>query len=475
MSPASLLAVGVATDRGQVRPNNEDSYSYWPLHSKDVAALSGSLAVVADGVGGGAKGEDASRIAVQTFLQVYFNSSSGTIPARLKLASTAANEAVYEHAQSQGGATMATTLVAAAILPGGQVHILNVGDSRAYHYSHGRIVQLTRDHTVAQQMLDLAPAEQSVKPGPAAHSTLTRSVGAEPTTSPDLFASQLAAGDQIVLCSDGLYKHLDSDHDLEQALAMMNQPQQTANQLVALANSNGGTDNITVIVIQFGASRERMPGGDELKTLLPPRAHSNKRTRQILVWAALALISVVLITLLGMAALPDSARPKLPWAKPASTPTAILLPTAEPTALPNPALQTEAPTEPVPTVPPASATFEPSLAAPTTQPPATSQAPAAAATLVSPPGTKTAPATSVPTPIKLGVCDWTVQQDETLLSIARNFLELQGIKNITDATAKELADKINGLNKLPDPDLLDLGSVLKIEYQGETGAPCKRP
>ncbi len=469
MSPVSLLAVGVATDRGRVRPNNEDSYSYWPLHSKDVAAHSGSLAVVADGVGGGAKGEDASRIAVQTLLQVYFNSSSGTIPARLKLASAAANEAVFDHAHSQGGATMATTLVAAAILPGGQVHILNVGDSRAYHYTHGRIVQLTRDHTVAQQMLDLAPAGQAVTPGPAAHSTLTRSVGAESTTSPDLFAVQLAAGDHIVLCSDGLYKHLDSDHDLELALAMMNQPQQTANQLVAIANANGGTDNITVIVIQFGAGSERMPAGDELKTLLPLHARRHKKNQRILFRAALALISVVLITLLGLVLVPDSARPKLPWAKPTPTPTAMLLPTAEPTAKPSPAFPTEASTEFVPTALAASATPEPPLATPTSQPPTASDATAATATFVP------ATATPMPTPIKFGLCNWTVQQDETLLSIARNFLEAQGTQNITDTASKAVADKIKELNNLTDPNLLDLGTVLKIEHQGGTGVPCKRP
>ena len=474
MGPVSLLAVGVATDRGKVRRNNEDSYSYWPHHSKNVTAHSGSLAIIADGVGGGAKGEDASRIAVQTFLQVYFDSSAGTIPSRLKLASAAANERVYEHAQSQGGATMATTLVAAAIFPDGRVHVLNVGDSRAYYYSHGRIVQLTRDHTVAQQMLDLTPTGETVTPGPAAHNTLTRSIGAETTASPDLFTAQLAAGDHIVLCSDGLYKELDSHHDLESALAMMQQPQQTAHQLVALANANGGTDNITVIVIQFGAGHERMPAGDELKTLLPPRALRPKRTVQVPLWALalIALISVVLV----LAALPDSLRKQLPWARTIPTPTVTLAPTAVPSSVPGPAEPTAASTVPVPTAPAASTTPEQLRETPTPLATVAPEETKSAATVQAPAGTPAALVTTVPPPIKPGSCLWTVEQDETLLSIARQFLEAQGTQNITDAMANGVKETIIELNpQMTNPDLLEVGDILKIEHQGKDGEPCKRP
>ncbi len=272
MTSKSLLDVGVLTNPGRVRKENQDTYGFSPIDQLDLSHHTGYLALVADGVGGAKSGSEASRLAKDTFIKAYFAAAAGTVPQRLQSAAALANSAVYNRAQELGGETMATTLVAAAILPTGETHIVNVGDSRAYLYRTGEVKQITRDHNVAALVegnLDEASQAQ-------AQNRLTRCIGADETTIADAFQIKLAAGEHLLLCSDGLTKHLNGDAELEQHLRRPNQAQATAAALVSLANERGGTDNITVMLIKFGADRARLPAqsGEDLPTIFPPRGRA---------------------------------------------------------------------------------------------------------------------------------------------------------------------------------------------------------
>ena len=327
MTSKSLLDVGVLTDRGRRRKENQDTYGFSPIDQLDLSHHTGYLALVADGVGGAKSGSEASRLAKDTFIKAYFAAAAGTVPQRLQSAAALANSAVYNRAQELGGETMATTLVAAAILPTGETHIVNVGDSRAYLYRTGEVKQITRDHNVAALVegnLDETSQAQ-------AQNRLTRCIGADETTIADAFQIKLAAGEHLLLCSDGLTKHLNGDAELEQHLRRPNQAQATAAALVSLANERGGTDNITVMLIKFGADRARLPAqsGDDLPTVIPlgrgRRNNQSTRLRKLLLILLGLTLALVIGTLIWLSL---SGSKYNPFARPTPTRTVTDLPKA---------------------------------------------------------------------------------------------------------------------------------------------------
>jgi len=217
------------SDVGLVRERNEDRWL-----ARDYAGV--TLIAVADGVGGEAGGDVASSAAIgslaKTFTPPSFRESARSA---LGEAVQHANVAVLEAAQDERHPRAATTLVAAAIR-GREAAVANLGDSRAYLVRAATIRQLTTDHS-----------------GEAA-SSITRFVGDARGVQPDIFVETLQPGDRLVLCSDGLTRHVT---DAEIAAAMAETPARAADALVALARARGGLDNITVIV--YAARRPAIP------------------------------------------------------------------------------------------------------------------------------------------------------------------------------------------------------------------------
>lgn len=208
------------SDAGRVRENNEDS---WLVQDRRGVML----LAVADGVGGVAGGERASTEAIETLARRFYESlATQDLRAALASAVREANDAVVRGAADRGQAS-ATTLVAAAVRKG-EATIANVGDSRAYLVRAGVARQLTTDHSGAR------PNE------------ITRFVGDERGIQPDVFVEQLRANDRLLLCSDGLTRHVTDDEIA--ARASRAAPAAAADQLVALANERGGEDNVTVVV-----------------------------------------------------------------------------------------------------------------------------------------------------------------------------------------------------------------------------------
>lgn len=229
-----------ATDTGRVRAINED-------YVGQRALAEGFIAVVADGVGGSPGGAFASRLVVEHILETAANISAQPPTERLALAGTSANEALRcAQREHPGYGDMATTVVA-MLAQGGDAAILHAGDSRCYLWRNGSLSTLTRDHTVAEQMVDdgtITPAD--VNRTPYQH-ILTRALGLGDSFAHTVLQQPLQAGDTYLLCSDGLNKPL-GDGELA-AILKASPIAAAAEALIAAANQAGGQDNISVILI----------------------------------------------------------------------------------------------------------------------------------------------------------------------------------------------------------------------------------
>jgi serine/threonine protein phosphatase PrpC len=232
-----LKRTAARSDTGRVREGNEDRFI---VREKDGTVL----IAVADGVGGGPGGEIAADAAVEMLASRFFEKAAGlSVEDRLAEAIRDANTAVLEAAERSGKQEAASTLVAAAVR-GDRAVIANLGDSRAYLVRAGAPHQLTEDHAAS-----------------VAHG-ITRFVGDPRGVQPDVFVEDLRAGDRLVLCSDGLTRHVEpaeiaahaSGRDLDRA----------ATSLVDLANARGGEDNVTLVVFaaeQRGGAASRRAFG----------------------------------------------------------------------------------------------------------------------------------------------------------------------------------------------------------------------
>ncbi|MEM6710289.1 MAG: Stp1/IreP family PP2C-type Ser/Thr phosphatase [Pseudomonadota bacterium] len=230
-----------ATDAGRVRSGNEDCYGF---------DASRSVAVLADGMGGLNAGEVASAAAVKAFLdRVPADCDAATLTAAVGHA----NGEVYELARSQGGhALMGTTLVACVngLRPDGALLWLfaNVGDSRAYLLRDRKLTQVTRDHSVVQELTEqgvMTAAEARVAPN---RHIITRAIGLEPEVDVDVEAIQRHENDLVLLCSDGLTDML-TEATIAEVLTSESDLASAADRLVAAANEAGGMDNISVVLI----------------------------------------------------------------------------------------------------------------------------------------------------------------------------------------------------------------------------------
>ena len=208
------------TDVGRKRPHNEDFVDCFEPTDTEELARSGRLYIVADGVGGGSAGEVASEYAAKKVLHEYYHSSEPDLGERLKTAIHAANAGIFEHVQRRPElGRMGTTLVA-AVVRGDELVVANVGDSRAYLIRKGEIHQVTRDHSLVARLVDegsITPEEAETHPR---RNVVLRSLGAGAKVYSDIFDGRVQRGDQIVLCSDGLMRHVTDDEILDGRAAL---------------------------------------------------------------------------------------------------------------------------------------------------------------------------------------------------------------------------------------------------------------
>jgi protein phosphatase len=249
------------SDIGPTRGNNEDCCGHFVPATPEAARSRGWCFAVADGVGGQEGGEVASRVAIETVLAGFPSvSSSEPLSAALPRILQKANQRVFEASaeaigdgfrQGYRSGSIATTIVACG-LRHDRATVAHVGDSRCYLVRRGEATALTRDHTVAgeQARLGILTGRQAASASTA--NLLTRCLGAEMFVNVDWSEHLLAAGDVLLLCSDGLH-HSVKPSDMAAAVHSGADLKAAAAQLVSLANARDGSDNVTVQIIRVKA------------------------------------------------------------------------------------------------------------------------------------------------------------------------------------------------------------------------------
>lgn len=240
------------TDVGIRRESNQD-YMYT---SETAVGNLPNLFLLADGMGGHAAGDYASRFTVEKVAELVGKSTFTEPVAIIKQAISEANALLLAEADkdvSRQG--MGTTLVTATIIDN-RMYVSNVGDSRLYVVSDDKMIQVTRDHSLVEEMVRLGEMDKEDAKVHPDKNIITRAVGVLPEVSADFFEVELEPGDMILMCSDGL-TNMVRDEEIRQIILGQRDIVEKAEKLVETANKNGGRDNITVVLIE--------PFSDEVK------------------------------------------------------------------------------------------------------------------------------------------------------------------------------------------------------------------
>lgn len=235
------LTAAAHTDRGQVRRENQDCYGY----DADVG-----LFVLADGMGGRAAGARASAEAVRIVMEaIAAGTDEGDGGARLEAAIAVANRRIWQLAEADPALHGMGTTVVTLLVEGATGHVAHAGDSRLYRVRGEAIEALTRDHSYAAE---LAGQGIELADGMSAHyrGMLTRAVGVEEAVEVEVGRVPLAAGDLLLLCSDGVYRPVPPDELRALVTAADGDLAARAAAIVARANEAGGPDNATVVVVR---------------------------------------------------------------------------------------------------------------------------------------------------------------------------------------------------------------------------------
>ncbi len=258
------IEAAVLSDPGGRRRNEDTAYNCEEMVEAEQLASRGRLYIVADGTGGQAGGQTASRRAVDVVEEYYYD-ADGDPGEDLKAAVEEAHQELYARAQRRPAwARMSTTFVG-AVLYQGTLYVAHVGDSRAYLIRDGQARLLTRDHVWLEDDEN--------------YGALTRWLGGEgkPEVEVDLTTESLQEGDVIVLCSDGLTDVVDGE-DIQQIVTRY-PASKAAHRLVALAKQRGTADNVSVAVIRYGG-KPTAPAG-----------------RALWAWAGLAFLALTAVVL----------------------------------------------------------------------------------------------------------------------------------------------------------------------------------
>ena len=235
------------TDRGRRRPTNEDS-----VRTCDDL----NFFMIADGVGGNRSGEIASQSALDALEKFIRHNPPEWLGSReeifryFRAAVTYVNQFIIKLSEVKPQyAGMATTL-AFAYIREKEMYVANVGDSRVY-LAHGDMIQqITDDHTYVNDLVKMGAITKDEAHLHARKNVITRAIGANANNEPDCFSVPLEEGDRVLLCSDGLYDEVD-DETMLKVLTATDDMERCAEKLVAMANENGGNDNISVICVDL--------------------------------------------------------------------------------------------------------------------------------------------------------------------------------------------------------------------------------
>jgi protein phosphatase len=283
-----LIDYAALTHPGRVRKNNEDAYLVnaldgeeplvsGPLRSRTICK-NGLLAAVADGMGGAAAGEVASREGLAA-VAVYMFGHWGRLPETevsenllieaMRGSVEEASKAVLRWSDDDRTARGMGSTLTSVIIWNGTVYIAQIGDSRAYLFRRGELVQLTTDQTLVHEMIaagSLTPEQARVHPQ---RNMITQALGCPTPIVPVLGKAPLRRGDRLLLCSDGLHGEVE-DFRLREIMAMAYSPRRTLELMLEEALKNGGRDNITALLLALDDPALRLPAQGEVPKVTDP-------------------------------------------------------------------------------------------------------------------------------------------------------------------------------------------------------------
>ncbi len=235
------------TDIGKLRQLNQDFVftSIYPLGVLD------NLFLVADGMGGHKAGDYASKCAVETIIEMCSKSRGKKVVTAISDAINEANTRIRRKAMEDVNMVGMGTTAVLATVSGNILTVANVGDSRLYIISADKtITQITRDHSLVEEMVRMGGIDRVSARNHPDKNIITRAIGATGNVNIDFFEVELKDGDTILMCSDGLSNMIEDNNILE-IVNSEKELESTASRLVSTANENGGSDNISVVLIRY--------------------------------------------------------------------------------------------------------------------------------------------------------------------------------------------------------------------------------
>ncbi len=241
------------TDVGSVRDSNEDHLIFIRPFDTTIRNSHGCLALVADGMGGHSHGEIASKMAADIITRHYFDTNYSVLEA-LKRAFEKANKAIFQKAAKNPKLKGMGTTCTAIILLQDQLYLGHVGDSRAYLLKENQALQLSKDHTLVQHLLDTGRITEEESLSHPQRNIVTRAMGtsAKVKAEVSLLPVPFEVGDKLLICSDGLYEYI-KPPELK-AIIQQYSLNEASRTLIALAKQRGGHDNISVLIVEAFAA-----------------------------------------------------------------------------------------------------------------------------------------------------------------------------------------------------------------------------
>ncbi|MBQ6752841.1 MAG: Stp1/IreP family PP2C-type Ser/Thr phosphatase [Clostridia bacterium] len=240
------MRISAKTDVGKVRPNNQDSYAAGEFQNGV------TWVVVCDGMGGYRGGNIASSAAVKTISERITgsyreNMTSSSIKNLLVTSITNANFEIFDMASANEELKGMGTTVVAALITKKAIYIAHAGDSRAYLVSDGKLRQVTKDHSVVQELVDSGEITREQAMDHPQKNLITRALGVEEIVKVDFTVEDIKGDETLLICTDGLTNEVTEDEILR---VLSEKPfEEVADTLVDMANENGGNDNITAVAI----------------------------------------------------------------------------------------------------------------------------------------------------------------------------------------------------------------------------------
>ena len=239
-----MISVG-RTDKGRKRSNNQDCIF---VSDGPIGPLP-NLYIVADGMGGHAAGDFASRFAISVMLDFIKKSTITNPISLLKRAMILASNEIYKEAEKDKDKMGMGTTMVAAVFVDNELYVANIGDSRLYLINDD-ITQITMDHSLVEELIRSGQLERNKGRNHPEKNIITRAMGSRDEAMPDFFQITLSEGDRVLLCSDGLSNMVEDD-EIRDIVVDYDDPYEVVDSLIQRANYYGGNDNISVIVVSI--------------------------------------------------------------------------------------------------------------------------------------------------------------------------------------------------------------------------------